>query len=118
MSLNLASIVSNAVKAAGSLTSPATITRNPLPDPVTGVVTGSAVAQTVRVLQVEARSYARASDAQWAGVTTAVFVAFQDCTFTPARGDTIHYAGRTGRVVALVEYTPQGAPYGLVLGIG
>ncbi|MFN9087353.1 MAG: hypothetical protein ACK6DP_12390 [Gemmatimonas sp.] len=120
MALDLAKLTQTAVGAAtkAGVTTRATITRNPVPDPITGAVSGTPVSQTVDVVQADARRYAKASDAAWTGVTTALFVAAADLTFTPKRGDTVLFAGITGRLIAIDEYAPTGIPFGYFLGLG
>ncbi len=118
--MTLAKIVQNAVKAGttAGLTAPITITRSPLPDPITGSTAGSTVTQTLRAVQADSRTYAKATDAAWTGVRTVLLVAAADCTFTPRRGDLVLYAGQQVRVSVVEEYAPNGTPIQLFLGLG
>lgn len=121
MALDLRTITQGAMRTATGVgvTASATITRPaPPPDPLTGVVTGTPVAQTVPVVQSAARRSAKASDAAWTSVRTALFLAAADATFTPQRGDLVAFAGRTSRLEALEEYAPTGVAIGWFLGVG
>lgn len=121
MALNLARLTQTALKAAtrAGVTATATITRpaGP-PDPLTGAQSGTAVTQTVPVVQANSRKAAKASDAAWTSVRTVLMLAAADASFTPQRADLVMFAGRTSRIEALDEYAPTGVPIGWFLGLG
>jgi hypothetical protein len=120
MALDLAKITQNAVGAAtkAGVTAPITITRPaPPPNPLTGVQTGSTTTQTLNAVQAQARKSAKKNDAAWTAVTTVLFVAAADLTFTPQRADLVAYAGRTARIEMLEEYAPNGVALGYFLGL-
>jgi len=120
MGVNFALLVQTAVGVAKQVgaTAQATIARATVPNPLTGTVTGSPITQTVDVIQADARKYAKASDAAWTQVRTVLFLSARQATFTPQVGDAVTWAGRTGRLVALEEYTPAGAVIGWFVGVG
>lgn len=120
MPLDFAKLAQTGVAAAAKVgaTAPITITRPaPPPDPLTGAASGSTVTQTSRAIPSDARRYAKAGDAAWTTVRTALFVAANDLSFTPQRADLVAYAGRTARLEAIEEYAPNGVPLGYVLGL-
>jgi len=121
MALNLAKLTQTGMAAAtkAGVTASITITRPvPPPDPLTGVQSGAAVSQTVDAVQAQGRKSAKAGDAAWSSVRTALFVAARDTTFTPLRGDLVAFAGKASRIEAIDEYAPSGTVIGWFLGIG
>lgn len=121
MALDLAKLTQTGVKAAtkAGVAVSVTITRPvPPPDPLTGVQSGTTVTQTVPVVQANSRKSAKANDAAWTSVRTALFLAAADATFTPQRADLVAFGGRTSRIEALEEYAPTGVPIGWFLGLG
>lgn len=122
MGIDLAKLTQVAVAAASKagVTATATITRPaPPPNPVSGVASGSAVLQTVPVVQAKARRTTQSrEDGAWSTAHTALFLASRDATFTPQRGDLVAFAGRAGRLVVVDEYAPTGYVIGWTLGIG
>jgi hypothetical protein len=120
MALDFAKLTKTAVQATkkAGATATATITRNPVPNSMTGTVTGSPIPQTVDVIQADAYRHRKASDAAWTSANTALFVSALSVLFTPLRGDTVTFAGKTGRIVALDEYSPAGPVIGWFLGVG
>ena len=106
MSLDLAAITQNAVGAAtkAGVTAPITITRPaPPPNPLTGVQAGSTTTQTLNAVQAQSRKSAKKNDAAWTAVTTVLFVAAADLTFTPQRADLVAYAPARVRNMVLAD---------------
>lgn len=120
MALDFAKLAQTGIKAVttAGVTAPITITRAPLPDPITGSTAGSSVVQTLRAVQADSRRYAKASDAAWTSVRTVLLVAAADCTFTPRRGDLVLYGGQHVRLSVVEEFAPNGTPIQFFLGLG
>lgn len=121
MAIDLVALTSRAIATAAEsgVAARATITRPaPAPDPITGVQSGSAVSQTVDVVQAEARRFGRRGDTTWAQASTALLVAAGSLTFTPQVGDTVTFAGTTLRVTVRDDYAPAGQVIAYFLGLG
>lgn len=121
MALDLAKLTQSGVAAAtaAGVSARITITRPaPPPNPTTGVATGTAVPQSVPAIPAQGILSAKARDAAWSEVRTALFVATADTTFAPQRADLVAFAGQTLRVLALEAYAPTGVVIGWYLGVG
>lgn len=120
MALDLVAITKRAVATAEGVgvTGAVTITRPaPAPNPLTGVASGSTLAQTVDAVAGSARKYGRQGDSRWAQASQALFIAAGACTFPPAIGHLCQFGGVTMRVVVVDEYNPAGATIGYFVGI-
>lgn len=120
MAINLAAIVQTAIRTTRTVgvTTPITIARPPAPNPLTGVVSGAPVTQTLSAVVSEPSMQRKASDAAWGTATLSLYVAAADTTFTPQRGDTVTLGAQTLRIVAIRTDAPAGTPISYTIGVG
>jgi hypothetical protein len=118
---NLVTVAANAVRTAkrSGVAATATITRPaPPPNALTGVQAGSAVPQTVAVIQADAYRTNKKGDAAWSTARVVLFVASEMVAFTPEIGDHCTFAGQKGRITGRDSYAPAGAVIGYFLAVG
>ena len=119
--INFSRIIANATGVAGQVgvASTATIARHPLPNALTGVVSGSPVTQTVaNVLQAKERRYVRKGDAAWTQARVILFVAAENVSWAPKRGDVCTWGGVSAPIAEVEEYAPAGTAIGWHLAVG
>lgn len=121
MPLDFGRLTQTGVQAAKRVgaTATATITRpaGP-PDPITGVVSGATLVQTVDVVQANARRQAMASSAHWVHARTILLCGATGLAFAPAVGDRVTFAGATGPITAIDAFAPAGTVVAYFLAVG
>lgn len=121
MSPNLARVVRTAMRAAGTAGARgiAIITRPaPPPDPLTGVASGAPASQSVPVIDSGLARVRNYPGAAWSDAHVVLFCDAAALTFPLMVGHTVTFAGRAGRITALMPFAPAGHDIAYDLAVG
>lgn len=120
MAVDFAKAVTTAVNAARRVGATCTVTLTrpaPPPNPLTGVVSGSATNQTVTAIQVAPSRVARRYGEAFSRARMVLYVGAQGVT-QPLVGDTCTVVGTKYRVTAVTNDAPGGAIISYMLALG
>ena len=121
MQINFGALVATGITAAAKVgaTGIATLTRPaPPPDALTGIAAGSALSQSLTVVQSAPGKRRVHAGSAWTEARDVLFIAATGLTFAPAVGHTCVFGGITGRVTAVFVYAPAGVPIAYDLAVG